>query len=100
MPLVTTGAPAATVGLKPGDDVRVTMRDGRKAQFTVESVEASTVIAQGGTRYAMDEMTTLERRSVSGAKTAGLIAGVGGAVFLVLMAMIVSAEAALLSGCC
>ena len=99
IPLVTTGAPAATVGIKPGDDVRVTMRDGRKAQFTVESVEASTVIARGGTRYAIDEMTTLERRSFSGAKTAGLIALVGGAAFLVLLE-IAAAEGALVSGCC
>ncbi len=96
--LVTTGAPVATVGIKPGDDVRVTMRDGRKARFTVESVEPSTVIARGGTRYAMDEMTTLERRSFSGAKTAGYIAGVGAAAFLILVE--IAAASGALVPCC
>lgn len=71
--VVAPGAPQATAIVKVGDDVRVTMRDGRKAEFTVEQVDDSAITAEGGEKYATDEIVTLERSSVSAVKTTVLI---------------------------
>ena len=81
----TVNAGEATTPVKAGDNVRVTMRDGRTAQFTVEQVEVSAITARGGEKYATDEILTLERRSVSAAKTSVLIVSVVGAVGVVLL---------------
>ena len=85
--VVAPGSPPATTTVQAGDNVRVTMRDGRTARFTVEHVDASAITARGGEKYATNEIVTLERRSVSAAKTALLIGGVVGAAFVILYAL-------------
>lgn len=77
-------ADPAQIGDKivPGDEVRVTMRDGRQARFTVQRVEEAALIASDGARYENPDIVTLERRTFSGGRTALLVAGVvGGALF-------------------
>jgi hypothetical protein len=82
VPVVAPGPSQTTSMVKPGDNVRVTMRDGRTAQFTVGQVEASAITARGGERYATDQIATVERRTFSATKTTVLIAGALGGVFL------------------
>ena len=82
VPVVAPGLSLTTPMVKPGDNVRVTMRDGRRAQFTVGQVEASAITARGGERYATDQIATVERRTVSAVKTTVLIGGVLGGVLL------------------
>ena len=60
--------------LKAGDTVRVTIRTGEKATFTLAEVQAEGVVAQDGRRIPFADMWQLEKRHVSGTKTAILIA--------------------------
>lgn len=84
---VIAPAPAQTATtVKVGDHVRVTMRDGRLAEFTVEQVDVLAITARGGEKYATEDIVTLERRSVSAAKTGVLIVSVAGMVLLLLYA--------------
>ncbi len=86
VPVVAPGPSLTTPMVKPGDDVRVTMRDGRTARFTVGQVDVSAITARGGERYATDEIATVERRTFSAAKTTVLVAGVlGGALWFAYM---------------
>jgi hypothetical protein len=89
--VVAPGAPQAPTAIKVGDHVRVTMRGGRTARFTVEHVDVSGITARDGEKYPMDEILTLERRSVSAAKTTLLIVSVVGGVYLVLYAIAAAA---------
>jgi hypothetical protein len=52
------------------------MRDGRRVQFTVQTVDAAAIIAGDGRRYDLADILTLERRGFSGPKTTLLIAGI------------------------
>lgn len=61
--MVAPGSTQGTTAVKVGDDVRLTMRDGRTAQFTVEHVDVSAITAQGGEKYATDESVWRRRAS-------------------------------------
>jgi hypothetical protein len=65
--------------LRPGDDVRVTFRDGRRVRFEVQAVDDKGLVAKDGARYEADDILLVERRSFSGVKTAILV-GAGVAV--------------------
>ena len=77
--------PAWRIG--PGDNVRVTMRDGQRDKFTVKAVDADGIVADDGTRYATADIVTVERREFSGPKTTLLVAGIGVGVFFVAVAV-------------
>lgn len=81
--------------VKPGDDIRVTLKDGRTLRLTVASVESDAIVAQEGTRVAFTEIQTLERRQFSAPRTVGLVAG---GVLAALVALAVAMVAALSSG--
>ena len=70
--------------VKPGDNVMVQTRDGERWRFVVEQIDGETIVARGGTRFPRENVVRLWRRSFSGPKTAGLIAGIVGGVFLML----------------
>ena len=83
-------AAAPLWGVKPGDRVRLTLRDGRRVSFEVYSLDAGGIVAIDRTRYETQEILAVERRSFSGAKTTLLVAGGFGAFLLLLYAAAVA----------
>ena len=80
--------------VKAGDTIRVTLKDGASAQFEVQAVTPDAIVAMNGMKYEHANITSVERRAVSGGKTAGAaVAGVG-VTFVLLMA---AASAVLIS---
>lgn len=91
VPVVTADSPPLGDRIEPGDEIRVTLRDGRQARFTVQRVEQAALIALDGTRYDKSDIVTLDRRKFSGGKTALLVAGiVGGVLFFAYAAAVAS----------
>jgi hypothetical protein len=75
--------------LKPGDTVVVQDRDGERERFVVDRIDGDTIVARGGTRFTRQDIVRLERRTLSGPKTALLIGGIAaGAVMVVVGAWI------------
>ena len=69
--------------LKPGDTVVVQTTGGEHGPFVVDRIDADTIVARGGARYRRADIVRLERRALSGPKTAVLIGGIAaGAVML------------------
>jgi endonuclease YncB( thermonuclease family) len=71
----TTATQPASKRFGPGDTVRITMNDGRRIRFTVQTVDA-TAITGKGTRYDLADIRTIERREFSGTKTTVLVVGI------------------------
>jgi hypothetical protein len=82
---------AAFGKLKAGDTVDVRTSDGRRARFVVQQVDGDAIVAPDGVRYTSAEIAELKRRSFSGPKTAGLVAGIFGGMFLLAAAAVASA---------
>lgn len=80
--------------LKAGDTVWVRTTTGRTARFVIQQVEADTIIAPAGVRYASADIMELKRRSFSAPKTVGLAGGIFGGLFVIIAA----AAAAALGG--
>ena len=75
--------------LKPGDTIVVQTSDGEQGLFVVDRIDGDTIVARGGARFTRQEIVRLERRAVSGPKTAILIGGIAaGAVMLAVGAWI------------
>ena len=86
-----TTAPGQPVygSLKPGDTVVVQTVNGEQEPFVVDRIDGDTIVARGGARFTRQDIVRLERRAISGPKTAILIAGIAaGAVMLVVGAWI------------
>jgi hypothetical protein len=75
-PLVQTTAAVPARPVKVGDEVRLVLRDGTIAGLIVAEVAADAIVGARGQRYPFTDITQLERRRVSPARTAGLMAGV------------------------
>ena len=86
--------------VSPGDTIRVTLRDGRRVQFTVDKVEATAIIARNdtGTRYDLTDILTVERREFSGVKTGFLVGGIVGGVWFLKAVAEAAALGAILGG--
>ena len=82
----TVGQPVAA-DVNAGDKVRVTLRDGRRAEFRVKSADHNAIIATDGTVYVFGDIGTVERRQFSWVKTAVLGSAVAAGVALVAIAM-------------
>jgi hypothetical protein len=75
--------------LKPGDTVVVQTKDGEQEPFVVDRIDGDTIVARGGTRFTRQDVVRLERRALSGPKTAVLIGGIAaGAIMLAVGAWI------------
>ena len=75
--------------LKPGDTVVVQTPDGEQERFVVDRIDGDTIVARDGTRFTRQDIVRLERRALSGPKTAVLIGGIAaGTVMLVVGAWI------------
>ena len=84
--------PEPTYGqVQPGDTVMVQTPDAKRWRFVVEQIDGDTIIARDGTRFPPENIVRVWRRSFSGPKTAGLIAGMAGAVFIMLGIAVASA---------
>ena len=69
--------------LKPGDTVVVHTPNGEQEPFVVGRIDGDTIVARDGTRFTRQDIVRLERRALSGLKTAVLIGGIaGGAIML------------------
>jgi hypothetical protein len=67
-----------------GDTVVVYTRGGESARFVVQEIDGETLVAADGRRYVRSELLRVDRKAFSGPKTAGLIAGIAGGVFVVV----------------
>lgn len=83
------------LAVRVGDHVRLTTRDGRQHDLTLQSIDSTALVATEGTRYDMREIQSVERRQFSGIKTAILVGGLTAGVLLIIIA---AAEAALVGG--
>ena len=74
------GRPQVSPQVGSGDQVRLTLRDGRRVRFTVDSVDPAAIIARDDsrTRYEYSDILTVERRGFSKAKTGVLVGGIVG----------------------
>ena len=70
--------------LQTGDRVVVLTKGGDQASFVVQRIEGDTLVASDGRRFDLPDLVRVERKTVSGAKTAGLIAAIAGGAFLVV----------------
>jgi hypothetical protein len=97
---VRMAAPAEpTYGqVQPGDTVMVRTPDGERWRFVVEQIDGDTIVARGGTRFPREQVVELWRRSFSGPKTVGLIAGIAGGLWVMIGLAMASAYGSLLSG--
>lgn len=84
--------------LKAGDSVWVRTTTGHTARFVIQQVEADTIIAPDGVRYASADILELKRRSFSGPRTAGLAAGIFGGLFILIAAAAAAALGGLMGG--
>lgn len=97
-PATTADQPVAWT-VKPGDDIRVTLKDGRTLTLVVAAVETDAIVAREGTRVAFSEIQTLERRQFSGPRTAGLaVGGILAALLALAFAMVAAMGSAWSSG--
>ncbi len=87
----TTAQQPSQWSVKPGDDIRVTLKDGRSLRLTVASVDSDAIVAREGARVAFTEIQTLERRQFSAPRTAGLVVGGVLAALLALAFAVVAA---------
>ena len=78
--------------LEPGDEVSLTLRDGRTVAGEVASASPSVlaVLAPDGSRVDVgwSDIERLEQREFSGAKTTGLVVGTLAAVSLIVAAIV------------
>lgn len=81
---VASAAPAE--GLKVGEPLQVTMRDGSRLGGQLDAIEADALLIATGDgkqrRIAFEQIERIERREFNGAKTVGLVVGA-----LVLLAL-------------
>jgi hypothetical protein len=66
--------------VRAGDTVVVQTRDGMSRRFVVQQIDGETLVAADGRRYVRSDLLRVQRKVVSGPKTAILIAGVGAGV--------------------
>jgi hypothetical protein len=90
VPNTVATSPSSGRHVSVGDDVRVTMKDGRRVEFAVQSVNDEAIVARDGTRYERTDILTIERRAFDLRKTAIRTAGwfgaiMGAAVLLVIL---------------
>jgi hypothetical protein len=87
--------PEAPWPVRIGDHVRLTMRDGRQHELTIQAMDSDAIVAAGGARYDRREIQTVERRQFNGKKTTFLVGGLTAGALLMMIAV---AEASLVGG--
>ena len=80
----TTPGDPAFGPVHAGDTVLVQTRAGERARFVVQQIDGETLIAPDGRRYLRSDLVRVQHKALSGPKTAGLVAGIAGGVFVLL----------------
>jgi hypothetical protein len=70
--------------IQAGDTLVVLTKGGEQASFVVQRIEGDALIASDGRRFVLPDLVRVERKAVSGAKTAGLVAAIAGGAFLIV----------------
>jgi hypothetical protein len=78
-------------GVKEGDLVLLHLRDGRRVEITVASMERDAFVSMEGVRYQHAEIAQLQKKSFSGLRTLGFAA----TVYLATAALVAIAVALL-----
>lgn len=95
----TTASQPPQWTVAPGDDLRLTMNDGRRVRIAVRAVAADGLVDADGRRFAFAEIRAVERREFSGGRTTLLLAGGAlAAVFLYMLAWVSAMGSAWASG--
>ena len=89
------GAPAWGK-LQAGDTVIVQMANRERWRFVVQQIDGDALVAPNGRRFERSDIIQVQRKSFSGPKTAGLIAGIVGAVYVAIGIALASAYDSLL----
>ena len=74
----------------------MTLQDGRRVRFKVQTADGHTLVAQDGTRYERADIVTVERRSFSVTKTGLLAAGIWFGLFVIAAIAVASDDRFLL----
>ena len=92
VPDSTPPPPSAAVfaELKPGDNVRITLRSGEKVGFVLSQARADGLVGQDGRHVPYRDIAQLEKRHFSGSRTAWLTVGIAGGFFLLVLIFMVS----------
>jgi hypothetical protein len=95
VPLTTAPAPVSSAGLKLGDTVVVTLRDGAIQKLKVTQIDATSLSGMGKrgaaeARYAFADMASLEVRRVSFWKTTGAVGATLAVVGAAMIAVLIS----------
>ncbi|WP_345830773.1 hypothetical protein AAGR22_05375 [Erwinia sp. HDF1-3R] len=72
-----------------GDRVRYILKDGRKGEAVIQSVNSSSLIGQDSAMVPLEQVVTLERKEVSGGKTAAAT-GTGLVIGAIVVATVLS----------
>ncbi len=81
----------AFADVKPGDELVLTLRDGRRVEVDVERIDGDTLVSDEGVRYARHDIAALQVHRLSAWRTALLVGGIAAAAFVVVGMMIASA---------
>jgi hypothetical protein len=95
VPLTVQQTPVSSAGIKLGDTVVVTLRDGTSQKFTVTQLDATSLSGKarrgtGDVRYPFADMASLEVRRVSFWKTSGTVAATLAVIAVALAAAMFS----------
>lgn len=74
--------------VRPGDELLLTLRDGRQVQIEVQRIEGDTIVSGEDVRYAPAEITQVQVRRTSVAKTALLVGGLVAGAYAAVMIMV------------
>ena len=84
-PMATTEPQVILSQIKPGDEIRLTTRDGRKWEFTIKEVNDKQLVGENE-KVNLADITDIERREFSTGKTVGLVGGI-----IVLLGVLIAA---------
>ena len=91
IPAPGTSSESPSAQLKRGDELVLTLRDGRRVEVEIERIEDNTIVSTEGVRYERSDIVTLQVHRVSAWRTALLVGGIVAGAFVVAGMMIASA---------
>ena len=96
IPPATEPSAAVFGDVKAGDIVVIHMADGRQLELTVARVEGDVLVSAEDVRYARGDIVQLQRRRISGGKTALAVTAGAVGVWVAAAALVAAALALLL----
>ena len=84
---VTDPAAPPFGNLEPGDELELTLRDGRRVDVEIERIDGDSLVSEEGDRYHRSEIIVLRHHQFSEWKTLLLAGGIGFAAYTVYAIM-------------